>query len=137
MTRELLVVIALGLLGGALALTGACDDSGPRIVGARVALPAGARVTLGDVMSIERPATLPLEQAVRLERASSVMGATLARDVAAGAPITLEDLAPPGTPRTNGNRPRRVGTQPLGGRGHRGARHARRGRRGTTAPATR
>jgi hypothetical protein len=125
MRREWLTLIAVGLLGSAVAVTSACDRSGGGIVGARVALPAGARVTLGDVMSIERPPTLPLEQAVPLERASTILGATLARDIAAGAPITLDDVSPVGAPRTGVNRPRRVASPTSGHRGHRASRQAR------------
>lgn len=111
MRRELLVAVAVGLLGGALLVTGAFSDAGPRIVGARVALPAGTRLTLGDLQSIERPPSLPPERAIRLERASAVLGKTLAHDVEAGAPLTLDDLRPPGAPRPSANRPRRPGAK--------------------------
>ncbi|MBE2252763.1 MAG: hypothetical protein IAE78_24745 [Myxococcus sp.] len=131
MRRELLVVVALGLLAVAVGVTWPFGDAGPRVVGARRPLPPGTRVRLEDLTSVERPAGLPLEQAFRLERVTSVLGTTVVRDVEAGAPITRQDVGHSSTPRQNAGRQRRASTQ-LPGNRVRGA--ARLGRMPTRRP---
>lgn len=86
-------------------------DRGGRIIGARRALPAGTRVTLGDVVPLELPAAERPEGGIGVERAAKVIGATLVRDVGAGVAITEQDLVLPGRPapaRGDAHRPRRT-----------------------------
>lgn len=130
MKRALLLVAVLLLLSGLLAATGQSLTNERRIVGARHALPAGARVTLGDVMAIEPPEGLAPHRGVRLERASSVIGGTLLRDVGAGAPITVDDVGFLQRPGAGPSRPRlgqRPGAAPrrVRGAGQRGRRTRR------------
>lgn len=130
MRRALLLVAVLLLLTGVLAATGQSLTDEHRIVGARRALPAGTRITLGDVTAIEPPEGLAPDKGVRLERASSVIGGTLKRDVGAGAPITVDDVGFLQRPGAGPSRPRlgqRPGAAPRRLRGAR--RRARRTRR--------
>jgi hypothetical protein len=70
------------------------DDRG-RVVSAGRPLPRGTRVTLGDVLPLQLPEGARPPGCIELNRAAKVIGATLARDVEAGAPITEDDLLPP------------------------------------------
>jgi hypothetical protein len=64
-----------------------------KVVGARRDLFAGDRVSLGDVMALEHERSQACDGCVRLDHAATLVGATLLRDVPAGAPLTVRDVA--------------------------------------------
>jgi flagella basal body P-ring formation protein FlgA len=99
------------VLCGAFALLGCEFDRKPRVVGARRDLNAGTRVTLADIEPVVLSVPPRPTEHIEVERAARVIGATLAKDVLRGAPITVDDLAP--------RRPRLQRLEPRRGRGRR------------------
>lgn len=71
-----------------LLLLSACTE--PRVIAARRDLPAGAHLTLGDIVGVTRPETHAADEVIPVRQSASVIGAWLKGPVAAGEPIPAD-----------------------------------------------
>lgn len=72
-----------------LLLLTACSPE-PRVIAARRDLPAGAHLTLGDIVGVTRPETHAANEVIPVRQSASVLGAWLKGPVAAGDPIPAD-----------------------------------------------
>lgn len=67
----------------------ACSPD-PRVIAARRDLPAGTRLTLGDITDVKRPLTHEPHEVIPVRASAPVIGAYLKVPVASGAPLPID-----------------------------------------------
>jgi len=72
-----------------LLLLTACSPE-PRVIAARRDLPAGAHLTLGDIVGVTRPRTYAAHEVIPVRQSAAIIGAWLKGPVAAGEPIPAD-----------------------------------------------